>query len=137
MHYSPLETETGMLQSMTATERMHYALTRMLECEEVWSLGDSNGWVISENCGQQLIPVWPYQLFAEQYLTAVDASQAATPQAISLEQFVYRALQMCSDNDVYLNVFPLATENGVLMAAGELYRLLGGMLESEAYVLEG
>lgn len=134
MQYTPLDTEITMLVSMTAEERLHYATTRMIESEEVWSLGNENGWVIRDVDDKQFISVWPYRLLALEY--GPEETDTAFPQAISLEYFVYDVLNMCKANNIWLEVFPKADDRGSLMRSSDLYEILNGMLETNEYFIE-
>jgi len=135
MRYTPLDTEVAMLDDMTRAERMHYAITRMVEAEEVWSLGNDDGWAIQERDDLALIPLWPYRLFAEEH--GVPDSVGLETQATSLENFVYNVLDMCKDGDIWLEVFPMRGAPGLVMEAAELFQLLKGMLDTGEYFIEG
>lgn len=135
MQYVPMETELVQLQSMSAQERLHYATTRMIECEEVWSLGDDNGWIIRDEDGKQVISVWPYHLLAQENRPGED--ETSLPQATSLEYFVYGVLDMCQVEDICLEVFPKTDESGHLISSTDLYELLTGLMESGEYLMEG
>jgi hypothetical protein len=135
MRYSPLETELDMLDGMSTDERLHYATTRMIESEEVWSLGDENGWIIRDEDGRQIIPVWPYRQLAMEHIAG--GSESPVPQATSLEYFVYGVLDMCQQDDIWLEVFPHGQKTGKLMRAAVLLEILNGMLETNEYFIEG
>lgn len=135
MRYTPLDTEVAMLDEMTSAERMHYATTRMVESEEVWSIGNDAGWAIDEVDEQAFIRIWPYRQFAQEY--GVGESEELVPQATSLENFVYSVLNMCDDGDIKLEVFPMDGMQGLIVSPNELYELLNGMLETGEYFVEG
>jgi hypothetical protein len=135
MRYSPLETELGMLSGMSVDERLHYATTRMVESEEVWSLGDENGWIVRDQNKRQVISIWPYRQLALEH--AGGGSEAPIPQATSLEYFVYGVLEMCRDGDIWLDVFPHGEQPGKLMSSADLFEILNGMLETNEYFIEG
>lgn len=133
MRYTPLPTELALLDDMSAQERLHYAATRMLESEEVWSLGQDEGWTIRDNDDAGgLISVWPYRQFADALREAEDE-----PQSVSLEHFVYGVLPMCDEADIVLEVFPHKQEAGYRLSATALSELLSGLMESGEYQLEG
>ena len=135
MQYTPLDSEITMLVSMSAEERLHYATTRMIESEEVWSLGDENGWMILNEDDRQFISVWPYRQLALEY--GPGETETAFPQAISLEYFVYDVLDMCKADNISLEVFPRTDDRGSLMSSSDLYEILNGMLEANEYFIEG
>lgn len=135
MRYSPLDTELGMFPEMSVEERMLYAATRMIEAEEVWSLGDENGWLIRDDEDRQLISIWPYRQLALEHVDG--ESESPIPQATSLEYFVYGVLDMCRSEDIWLEVFPFGDNRGKLLSASALFDILEGMLENNEYFIEG
>lgn len=135
MRHAPFDTEIAMFDDMTAAERMQYAITRMVECEEVWSLGDENGWIIQEANDRQIIPIWPYrQLVLEHVPGGADSS---VPQATSLEYFVYGVLDMCKQDDIWLEIFPRQATTSIQIRSVELFEIMNGMLETNEYFIEG
>jgi hypothetical protein len=135
MRHTPFDTEIAMFETMTAAERMQYATTRMIECEEVWSLGDENGWLIRDVDDRQLISIWPYRQLAMEHVP--EGSESPIPQATSLEYFVYGVLDMCQQDDIWLEVFPGREKAGMQMRAADLFEIMNGMLETNEYFIEG
>lgn len=135
MRYSPLETEMAMFDGMSADERLHYATTRMVESEEVWSLGDENGWLIRDADDRSYISLWPYRQLAQEHCAG--EAESSLPQAISLEYFVYGVLEMCGEEEIWLEVFPTTSDKGLMMSSSDLYEILNGMLETNEYFIEG
>jgi hypothetical protein len=135
MRYSPLESELAMFDTLSATERLHYATTRMVECEEVWSLGDENGWSIHDMDDKQFISIWPYHQLAVEHCNG--GPETAAPQSTSLEHFVYGVLDMCQENDIWLEIFPRLDKPGYRISSSALYEILNGMLENNEYFIEG
>lgn len=135
MQYTPLDSEISMLASMSAEERLHYTTTRVTESEEVWSLGDDNGWHIQDIDDKQFIAIWPYRQLALEYCSGDPGTPV--PQSTSLEHFVYTVLDMCKANNIWLEIFPKSDERGYLMSSSDLYEILNGMLETNEYFIEG
>lgn len=135
MRYTPLETEVTLLDDMTSAERMHYATTRMVESEEVWSMGNEDGWAIHDVDDLQVIRIWPYRQFAEEH--GVKDNDSMEAQATSLENFVYNVLDMCKDGDIWLEVFPVQGLKGYLMEAADLFEIFKSMLDTGEYFIEG
>ncbi len=135
MRYTPPDTELAILDTMPANERLHYATTRMVESEEIWSLGNDSGWIISEMEDRQIIPIWPYRQLALEYTSG--KPDTLLPQATSLEHFVYDILDKCSVNNIWLEVFPTINDRGKLINSSELYEIFNGMLETNEYFIEG
>ncbi len=135
MPYAPSEAELSSLKSASAEERLHYFLTRAMESEEVWGLGDRSGWRIKEVADKEMIAVWPYKPLAE--ACAGEDLGAAQADAVSLEQFVDRVLKLMADQRLLVEVFPTPTQPGHILHARELGELFESMMDSGEYFLEG
>jgi len=135
MKYAPSESELKQLSNMSDEERFNYCLAHMAETEEVWGLAEPQGWVIGEKDAQSTLPIWPYKEFAVQCKSAQWA--AAEPQAISLEQFVYKVSQMLIENQMMMEVFPTITAAGKIMEPKAFFKILENIMESGEYFMEG
>lgn len=135
MRYAPTPSELVLLQSLSASERVEYTLPRLVEAEEVWSIGNENGWLIRDVDGSDVITLWPYRQLAQEY---VERQQPGSlPQSVSLEQFLNSVLKQCIQHGITLEICPNGDDAGELMAAGRLHEVLDGMVESGSYFLEG
>jgi len=135
MRFAPTENEQAMLVDLPLEERFHYAITRICECEEVWSLGDDNGWRINDVDDKAVISIWPYRQMAMEY--AQDCSAESIPICVSLEHFLYTLLKQCQENEIVMQVNPASNSQGYLIAATQLYEVLENMVETETYFIEG
>jgi hypothetical protein len=135
MRYSPLNSELDILDTLPAHERLQYTTTRIVESEEVWSLGDEDGWQIRDHDGKRLISIWPYQQLALDHCSV--APETPTPQSTSLEHFIYTVLGTCQENDIWLEIFPIPHDPGYIISSSGLYEILNGMLENNEYFIEG
>jgi len=135
MRYTPSASECSAVEHMTDTERLEYFLTRTFETEEVWGLGNTAGWLMRERDGDTILPVWPFrQLVAA---GAGDDGEAHAPNAISLEHFVYRTLQVLIDQGVKLEVMPREAAAGCVVDPQQLLQLFEGVIDAGEYRLEG
>ena len=135
MQYAPTQSEMQHLQTLTAAERFEYAMPRLIESEEVWSIGNDDGWLIREEGDEQIIAFWPYRQLADEYAKTCQPDSA--PQSVSLEHFLYGVLEQCRTNDISLEVLPVPGKNGLIIPAAKLYEMLEGMLEGGRYFIEG
>ena len=135
MRYSASESEQAALREMSLEERFHYAVGRIVETEEIWSLGDENGWQILDRGDTQIIPVWPYRHHAVESME-VDFP-ATRPISVSLEHFMYGLLKQCIDNKIMLDINPAPGATGFEINAAQLYEVLESMVESGSYFVEG
>ncbi len=135
MQHAPLDNECALFEKMSSTERLHYAVTRMIECEEVWSLGGENGWQVRESGDSRVLSIWPYFQLALEHRPEVQRS--FSPQATSIEHFIYDMLQGFVEADIYLEIFPYKESQGHILSAEECFVLFEGILDSGAYFIEG
>jgi Protein of unknown function (DUF2750) len=135
MQYAPTSSELKLLQTLSAIERFEYTTPRLIESEEVWSIGNDDGWLIREEGEQQIIALWPYRQLAAEYAELQEPD--SMPQSVSLEQFIYSVLKQCRSHDIKLEVLPTPQQGGQIIAAENLYEILDGMLESGRYFVEG
>ena len=135
MRYKPSLNEFHEITNATAEERLQYFLTRTIESEEIWGIGDHKNWLLKEVDGQRLLSVWPYESYAEACI--VPDSEDTAYDAISLEQFVYHVLRSMMDQDIQVEVLPTQTQQGKILPAQDLFNLFEGLMESGEYFLEG
>lgn len=135
MQHAPTLSELKMLQRLTATERFEYTTPRLLESEEIWSIGDENGWLIRDVDEQQIIMLWPYRQLAIDY--AHEYQPESLPQSVSLEHFLYGVLKQCSSHDIKLEILPTIGQAGHVVSAERLYEILEGMMDTGGYFIEG
>ncbi len=135
MRYSPSAEERAAFNEMSDEDRFHYATTRIVECEEVWSLGDDNGWLIQDRGEDLVISIWPYKEMAVD--AAVDTLSENSPISVSLEHFLYGLLDQCKENGIHIEVNPKPAAQGHIIPAHKLYEVLSNIVDSESYFVEG
>jgi hypothetical protein len=135
MRYKPSDHEMQHMANWDAEERLQYFLTRVTEAEEIWSLGDSNGWELREQEGKTRIPVWPYQELAR--MNMQQDSAVASPQATSLDHFFQVLLPTMIDQHIDVEIIAMPGLAGNIMPSNRLYQMLESMLEAGDYYLEG
>lgn len=135
MRYKPSETEISSLPHMAPVERLSYFLSRALEAEEIWSLGNSSGWELQERDGRTLVPIWPYLEMARMNIPADPTS--VSPQATSLDHFYQNILPLMIEQQIDIEVLGMPGSAGRLIAASDLYAMLESMLEAGEYYIEG
>ena len=88
-----METEyqfgTGEIEAVLATDaetRYRYFIKRVADWEQVWSLRNTGGWVLTEtDDGQQVAPFWPFQAFAQRAAVGqwADTEPTSIPSSLS------------------------------------------------------
>jgi hypothetical protein len=121
------------IDTMTGPERVQYFLTRTLESEEIWGLADTQGWVLHEEEGKSILPLWPYRQFANECIDAVSLEAQST----SLDHFVESILHKLVVQEIQVELWPTPRQRGVLLDATELQATFHSLMESGEYFLEG
>ncbi len=135
MRFAPSLKEQALLDELPMEERFHYAVPRICECEEVWSLGGENGWQIRDMEDKAVISIWPYRQMALEY--AQGELTESTPICVSLEHFLYQLLRQCQDNDITMEICPAPGKRGYMISAAQLHEVLENMVETDSYFIEG
>lgn len=130
MRYAPYAEEVNAIASMSESQLLEYFLTRVFETEEVWGLDDGCEWITIEQQGQSVMPLWPYQQFAN------ELADHHTPAAESLEDFVYQTLGQLMEEDVVLSVMCSTDGRGCLVSPHRLYDIFTGMFNAGEYSLD-
>jgi hypothetical protein len=135
MRYSPYAEECDAVETMANAELLDYFISRTVESEEVWGLGDETGWIMRERGSQTILPVWPYRKYALD--CAADEWKTQAPNAVSLEHFVYRVLHLLIDQDVQVEVMPRQQAAGCLIGPQRLREMFEGVIDAGEYTLDG
>jgi len=135
MHYAPTQNELSLLNDATPAERLDYFLTRAIEAEEVWSLRNGLGWAMKEQDGISVLPIWPYAELAR--ACAQGSQKSNTPDAVSLEHFIYHLLPLMIDQEVQIEILPTNAQQGLVIEAKALFEIIERKLDTGEYFLEG
>ncbi|GAB1257741.1 hypothetical protein NBRC116494_22430 [Aurantivibrio plasticivorans] len=139
MRYSPYENEYKTAAMMSEAAKLEYFLTRVFEAEEIWGLDDGCEWVTIDHGDDNIMPIWPYEKFAQDFSDAHNAEKANTQLGItaeSLEDFLYNTLSELIDCDITLSIMPDAQSPGCLISPHRLYEILEGMIDAGEYKLD-
>ena len=92
---------------------------RVADCGQLWSLRNSEGWVIaSDDAGLQLIPIWPHARYAQ--ACAIDEWADCAPQSIEVHDFLDRWIPGSEKDGRHFAVFPVPDSRGVPVDAARL-----------------
>ena len=133
MRHQPTQREMSDIDTMTVPERVQYFLTRTLESEEIWGLADTQGWILHEEEGKTILPLWPYRQFASECIDTMDLEAQST----SLDHFVESILHKLVVQEIQVELWPTPRQRGVLLDATELQATFHSLMESGEYFLEG
>jgi hypothetical protein len=135
MHHAPTTAETKLLEGATSAELLDYFLTRAMECEEVWGLSNASGWVMKEDGDMDILPVWSYDVMAQE--SAQGEWSDYTPDATSLEHFIYGILSQLQEQEIQVEILPSPQSKGLLIEAKALFEIFERKLDTVEYFLEG
>jgi hypothetical protein len=135
MHQAPTSAETKLLQGATPAELLDYFLTRAMECEEIWGLSNASGWVMKEDNGTDILPVWNYAIMAQE--NAKEEWSGYNPDSTSLEHFVYDILPQLQEQDIQLEILPSPQSKGLVIDAKALFEIIERKLDTVEYFIEG
>lgn len=135
MRFAPSPDEQTLLADLSPQQRFDYAIPRICECEEVWGLGDDNGWLIRDVDDKAVISIWPYRQMAVE--CALGDLSDCEPICVSLEHFLHTLLKQCQANDIIVEVCPAPGKAGYTIPAAQLHEVLESIVETDSYFIEG
>lgn len=103
--------EVSALVQLSGGERYEYFVKKAADCQEVWSLGGDDGWVMAEADGQEAVPVWPHPAYAE--MCATGSWQGHEPRPIPLSDWLEKWTPGLTRDGRGVAVFPLPEDRGV------------------------
>lgn len=128
MSYEANEFEVASVSALAGPERFDYFLRKVTDWEEVWSIGNDQGWALSADAsGQEVVPVWPARAFAEACCVAQWAGYA--PKAIELHTWNDKWIPGMNTDSRHVAVFPTPADRGVVVTPDELAGAINGALE--------
>jgi len=106
--------EYSSVMALSGPDRYSYAIKRVADQEEIWSLWAEDGWALaSDDQGRELIPVWPHPRLAS--ACAKDEWAKYQPRSIDLESWMEKWTPgMLSDHRL-VAVFPIPSDKGVVV----------------------
>jgi len=126
MNYQLTSRERHMTQLMSADNRYDHFVAKVVENDQIWILSDDSGCVIVTTAGEQCVPVWPHPDYAAEWAT--DAWATCRPTPIDLGTWMQRWTPGLAEDQLMIAVFPLADEQGVVVAPDELEESLLALL---------
>lgn len=98
--------------------RYNYFVFRAVKSEELWTLADDNGFVLSDCDNEKSIPVWPHEEFAQEWIKG-DWAQCK-PMRIGVMAWREKWLPGLAEDNVVISVFPYADQDVVVVDSEEL-----------------
>jgi hypothetical protein len=107
------------LSKMLPELRFEYALSQMIEKQNLWGLYSDTGWVMLKADDDACIPIWPHKEFAEAWVK--DEFPNCQPKPIDFVEWIETWLPGMKNNNTLVLVFPLGDdEEGIMLEAEEM-----------------
>jgi hypothetical protein len=107
------------LSKMLPELRFEYALTKMIETQNLWGLYGESGWVMLKADEDACIPIWPHKEFAEAWVQ--NEFPDCQPKQIDFVDWIDTWLPGMQKNNTLILVFPLGDdEEGIMLEAQEM-----------------
>ena len=105
MSYEVNDIEYVNVISLEAPKKYVYFVKIVCDWEEIWSIGDDDGWVLmGDNEGHVCVPVWPAERYAQEF--CIRDWQTQRPKVINLDDWIHNWIPgICEDNK-NIAVFP-------------------------------
>ena len=106
------------LMNLTPEGRYDYMVEQIKAEKIIWTLQDQDGCVMLTTEDEDCIPMWPSEETAA--LWAVDEWKDCEPLAIPLDEFQERWVSGMEDDDLFIAVFPVQEDLGVVVPPFEM-----------------
>ncbi|BDM63594.1 DUF2750 domain-containing protein [Shewanella sp. NFH-SH190041] len=106
------------LSAMTPEARYDHLVAAVKAEEEIWTLQDTDGCVMLTTEEEDCIPMWPSEDAAAAW--AVDDWQDCEPLSIPLKDWLSRWVPGMEDDELFVAVFPVEGDLGVVIPPHEL-----------------
>jgi hypothetical protein len=125
------EGERELVLALSARERYVYFIQLAVDTEEVWGLGNPDGWVLAGDGtseeSRDAFPLWPHPDFAAACAAADWAGATAAP--IGLTELLEDLLPILEEDGHALAVFPTADGDSAIVEPEDLRRDLHAEIE--------
>lgn len=101
--------EIAALLKLSSLKRYEYALKRIADTEEIWTIGENNSTIlIQKEMGVCYFAVWPAAEYAEIFMSDNPSYHCV---AVSLDEFEQEVAKMIMSKGYQLNVFPTSNKH--------------------------
>jgi Protein of unknown function (DUF2750) len=106
------EKEFAAVSKLGAPDRYSYFIRKVADWKEVWSIGDDGGWrVYGDDQGNELVPVWPAEAYANACCTG--DWQGCKAKSIPLDVWMSRWISGMTGDGRMVSVFALPIGLGI------------------------
>ncbi|WP_088329472.1 DUF2750 domain-containing protein [Lacimicrobium sp. SS2-24] len=115
---NPVSQDKYSLLAQNPEQRAEYLFTTIKQQGDIWTLVDDDGAMILTSDDEDCIPVWPDEVFAQDWING-DWSQCRAYR-ISLEDWLQRWLPGLEEDDIQIALFPVPAEEGLILPPWEM-----------------
>jgi len=117
--YSVNDKEFAAVCALPGPRRYDYFIGKVTDWEEVWSVGEGDGWALmGSDDGQEVVPVWPAAAYAQ--ACCVDEWKDCVPKAILLAEWMEKWIPGMVADKKKVAVFPLPQGKGIVVKPSDL-----------------
>lgn len=100
------------MQCKSQEIRYSYSLKRIADNDYLWVLATKEGNFINfHDKGLNMLPLWPFQEYAENYISASNNEDGCTAVGFSLEKFADELVDSLCENGMSICVFPVSEDD--------------------------
>ena len=109
--------------------RYTYSLKRIADNDCLWIL--TSKYISIHNEGLNMLPIWPFKEYAENYISALDKEDEYTAIVLSIENFADELIDSLCENGMLICVFPVSEDkSGIIVDVNTFAEDLGRELEN-------
>jgi hypothetical protein len=106
------EDELTRVLALDVDARYAYAINKISEQGELWTLESEDGWVVGSNPnGVSTIPIWPHEQFAEREASGVWTGTSPAPISLAEDWLTDQRAAWFEKNEVFVAVFMVGTSS--------------------------
>lgn len=128
MSYQVSPQELAAVTALPSAARYQYFLNKVADWEELWSVGDDEGWALMSDGVTEVVPIWPAAAFAQ--ACCVGGWRKDKPRAIALDSWLEKWTPGLIKDQHSVSVFPLSNGSGPVVTPERLQSDLSDALKA-------
>jgi hypothetical protein len=112
------DAEFEAVTALDGEARYKHFVKQVADWRQVWSLCTDHGWVMAEEAGRELVPMWPHERYAA--VCASGAWHGAVPGSVELATLLTEWLPHLARQQRNIAVFPVPSGKGVSVSPDQL-----------------
>lgn len=112
-----MSSEFHHILSLNAEQRYNFMLKQVAETHKIWILTDQHGCVMLNTEDEDCVPVWPDEIYANEWAT--EEWSECSAKAISLSDWTARWTDGLTGDEVEVVAFPSSEQEGFILSPHE------------------